>query len=186
MKISRFILLSISLSLSGLFAKYDTAGVLPYLKNGRQILVLIGKEHRRDQTNGGHGVWTDFRGLKDRADHNDSFKTALREFSEESAHAVPLHHSRHTSPQYKGGHAHIYILPVKHYVSPDDIRLQARRHRCVEKYDWTWVDVRDLLKKAKNPGYHLTGTNGKQVKTLYNNFEKVLNYKQVRRFLKSL
>ncbi|OGB84421.1 hypothetical protein A3F66_03125 [candidate division TM6 bacterium RIFCSPHIGHO2_12_FULL_32_22] len=186
MKISRFILLSISLSLSGLFAKYNTAGVLPYLKNGRQVLVLIGKEHRRDQTNGGHGVWTDFRGLKDKADNNDSFVTALREFSEESAHAVPLCRSRHIRPQYKGVHTHIYILPVQHYVHPVHINSQARRHRAVEKYDWTWVDLRDLLKKAKHPGYHLVSTNGKQVRTLYNNFEKVLNYKQVRRFLKSL
>lgn len=130
------------------FVEYKNAAVIPicWKKDGTPF-VLLGKEKRRRAET----VWCDFFGKKDREDGNDPLITAKRETGEESAGVVelvggPLH-------RYQGRRntSTVHFIWQARYIDPETIRERADAMRKIgkggdiEKTDWRWEKLEDLL-----------------------------------------
>lgn len=139
------------------FVEYKNASVIPIYRAGGTALVLLGKEHRRRSGE----VWCEFFGKKDKEDNNNPLVTAQREAFEESANQLrfvkPIH-------QYQGKRntSTIHFIWEVDYVDPQAMRDSAKKIRKsgkkshVEKTDWQWVTLKDLLEGNTGLNLHWT------------------------------
>lgn len=92
-----------------------SAGILPYTIRNNEIYYLLGRDWRDEG-------WSDFGGKVEDRDKNNTIKTAMREFYEETMGSVLSYtelvpkfnqHTRHvTSITLNGSPYHMYILPI--------------------------------------------------------------------------
>ncbi len=138
------------------FIEYKNASVIPihWTRNGT-ALVLLGKEQRKTGT-----FWCDFFGKKDAKDNNNPIVSAQREAFEESAYQLKfIGDPKYCN--YSQGHTVHFIWEVD-YVDPQAMRNNAERLRArgrgrhIEKTDWTWVTLQDLLEGKTALDLHWT------------------------------
>jgi len=139
--------------------KYENASVTPifWTKNGT-ALVLLGKE-KREQAG---IVWCDFFGKKDKNDGDDPLITAKREALEESAGKLDLFKDPLHRYQGRQNRSTVHFIWETKYVDPQNIRNNANELRAtgkgshIEKTDWQWVTLEDLLEEETGLILHRT------------------------------
>lgn len=123
--------------------EYKSTCFLPYKWDEEgNTWVLLGLEKRKSGN-----VWFDFCGKKDRRD-KDSWQTALREASEETANQLQFREGPVLTDK-KNDTVH-YIARVQnidpYFIKQAAEQLHARgRGRHIEKKEWQWIKLEDLL-----------------------------------------
>ncbi len=161
------------------FVGYENASVTPihWTRDGT-ALVLLGLERRKESGE----VWCDFFGKRDSEDNNNPLVTAKREALEESANQLrflenPLHREDTKST--------IYFTWETKYIDPQEIRESADKLRAagkgrhIEKTDWKWVTLEDLLNEKTGLKLHWTlNYRLKKHKAMRSHFEELLTKKR--------
>lgn len=130
-----------------LHGDYKAAGVLPYSKHKGETLILLGFNPTRHNNK---GAWEDFGGGRDRKDNNIMWKTAKREFTEETKRAFPELHFNPSYHYIQNGSAKYFMFFVQvPYIDNRDMNHNVRPHD--EKKAFAWVSANDL--------YHAIVTN---------------------------
>ena len=145
-------------------AEYENAGVTPiyWTKKDGTALVLLGKEKR-----GRAGeVWCDFFGKKDEEDNNNPIVTAKREAEEESAGQLVLYGEPLHVFQGKKNKSTVHCIWEAEYIDPQEIQESAKkleavakrkgRRSHVEKTNWKWVTLKNLLEGETGLKLHWT------------------------------
>lgn len=128
--------------------EYKNASVTPiFWEKDDTALVLLGKEKRKKAGT----VWCDFFGRKDKKDGGDPLVTAKREALEESAGQLNLLEDPLYRYQGTKNTSTVHFIWKVGYVDPQDIHSHAAQLReigkgdHVEKTDWRWVKLEQLL-----------------------------------------
>jgi hypothetical protein len=162
------------------------AGVLLYHKSGNNVNFLLGKDVRNK--------WSDFGGKNEHADQNLPWKTAAREFYEETSGVVFDMYTITelvqkapfvTGKSYMNKAYFMYLIevPFKNEYGPDlnIVRIFKNLDPCfLEKTDIKWFNYTNIRNNSggsvRQVFYETFSTNFSYIKTICNSFKHTSDY----------